>query len=274
MILSPIQLAAMKRQMQEKALSLKMMADLMRLHEVVLKKVEEIKNFVPKEGKRGVPGETPTRQEIVNVMSPLVKTYIDNRLPDTVKSLMPEIEIPEVPTLQEIIKGVEDYIPSKSEIISEVLSKIPPTEISEPIDEESLFDSFLEFLKEKKITVDFIEGLAGRLKHLDNETRRAFQVSGGGVPSLTAGSNITLTRTSDGGYIISSTGSGGLTPITPAGVVNGVNTVFVFSSAPTIIVVDQGRIMQATSANGNINWTGTTTVTLQVAPVDDIVGFA
>lgn len=66
--------------------------------------------------------------------------------------------------------------------------------------------------------------------------------------------------------------AGGVTLQTPTGTVNGVNTVFVFSSAPTAIVVDGGRMMQATSSDGTVNWTGTTTVTLTVAPVFDIFG--
>jgi hypothetical protein len=59
---------------------------------------------------------------------------------------------------------------------------------------------------------------------------------------------------------------------TPTGVVNGSNTVFTFSTAPSIIVVDGGRMMQATSSDGTVNWTGTTVVTLTVAPNFDIFG--
>lgn len=58
-----------------------------------------------------------------------------------------------------------------------------------------------------------------------------------------------------------------------SGSVNGVNTVFVFTTAPSAICVDQGRFMQKVSSDGTVNWTGTTTVTLSVAPIFDIFGF-
>lgn len=57
----------------------------------------------------------------------------------------------------------------------------------------------------------------------------------------------------------------------PTGTVNGTNQVFVWTTAPNVIVVDQGRAMQRVSSDGTINWTivGTTT-TLAVAPTFDI----
>jgi hypothetical protein len=56
------------------------------------------------------------------------------------------------------------------------------------------------------------------------------------------------------------------------GTVNGSNTVFTFAYAPQIIVVDGGKFMQQTSSDGTVNWTGTTTITLTVAPNFDIFG--
>lgn len=58
-----------------------------------------------------------------------------------------------------------------------------------------------------------------------------------------------------------------------SGSVNGVNQTFTFSGAPNVIVVDQGRIMQKVSSDGNTNWSGTTTVVLQVAPNFDIFAY-
>lgn len=59
-----------------------------------------------------------------------------------------------------------------------------------------------------------------------------------------------------------------------SGTVNGVNAVFVWATAPSVIVVDQGRPMQKVSSDGTINWTGTTTTTLAVAPNFDIFASA
>lgn len=59
------------------------------------------------------------------------------------------------------------------------------------------------------------------------------------------------------------------TPV--SGVVDGVNRTFTWSVVPNVICVDQGRNMQrVNNGDGNINWTGTTTTVLQIAPVSDI----
>ena len=66
--------------------------------------------------------------------------------------------------------------------------------------------------------------------------------------------------------------AGGLSPMVPTGDVDGSNTIFTFTTAPSIIVVDQGRAMQKTSSDSTVNWTGTTTITLAIAPNFDIYG--
>ncbi len=58
------------------------------------------------------------------------------------------------------------------------------------------------------------------------------------------------------------------------GVVNGVNQVYTWATAPSVIVVDQGRPMQKVSSDGTVNWTGTTTTTLAIAPNFDIFATA
>lgn len=58
------------------------------------------------------------------------------------------------------------------------------------------------------------------------------------------------------------------------GTVDGSNTIFVFAKAPNVVSVDQGRVMQKVSSDGTVNWTGTTTITLTIAPNFDIFGVA
>lgn len=67
-------------------------------------------------------------------------------------------------------------------------------------------------------------------------------------------------------------GSGGGTILEATGTVNGVNTSFTFTTAPVMLVVD-GVPKQKTSSDGTANWTGTTTVTLLIAPTFDIFGY-
>lgn len=68
-------------------------------------------------------------------------------------------------------------------------------------------------------------------------------------------------------------GSGSVTVLVPTGTVNGVNQTFVFSSAPNVIVLDNGNTMNKVSSDGTVNWTGTTTVVLNQAPNFNIFGF-
>lgn len=55
-----------------------------------------------------------------------------------------------------------------------------------------------------------------------------------------------------------------------AGTPDGSIKVFVWLNAPNSITVDQGRTMQKVSSDGTVNWTGTTTTTLTLAPNFDI----
>lgn len=88
----------------------------------------------------------------------------------------------------------------------------------------------------------------------------------GTVAVLGDGTEITYTAPSGGG-------SSGFQQKT-SGTIDGSNLVFAFASAPSAISVDQGRIMQKVSTDGTVNWTGTTTITLSVAPTFDIFGVA
>lgn len=60
-----------------------------------------------------------------------------------------------------------------------------------------------------------------------------------------------------------------------SGAVNGVNTTFVFSQAPKVIILDNSNIMnkQNIIPDSTVNWTGTTTVVLNQAPNFNIFGF-
>lgn len=60
-----------------------------------------------------------------------------------------------------------------------------------------------------------------------------------------------------------------------SGVVNGVNKVFVWASAPSVIVLDNGTTMNKINIipDLTVNWTGTTTTTLNVAPTFNIFGY-
>ena len=90
--------------------------------------------------------------------------------------------------------------------------------------------------------------------------------------NLIAGTGITLTYSyANGRNDVVITGGGGTSVLTATGTVDGSNNVFTFASAPVIIIVD-GVPRQKTQSDSTANWTGTTTVTLLVAPNSDIYG--
>jgi len=73
--------------------------------------------------------------------------------------------------------------------------------------------------------------------------------------------------------ITTSGGSGFQRPLT--GSVNGTNKTFTWTTAPNVIVTDEGRIFQKLQSDGiTVNWTGTTTTVLTIAPNFDIFSSA
>lgn len=91
----------------------------------------------------------------------------------------------------------------------------------------------------------------------------ALNFKGAGAPTITVGQNgVTNLDFPTGG------GGGGTGYQAPlSGGITGTNT---WTTAPSIIVVDQGKAMQKTNTDGTVNWTGTTTTVLSVTPVFDV----
>ncbi len=67
--------------------------------------------------------------------------------------------------------------------------------------------------------------------------------------------------------------SSAVLPVLSSGSINGVNQDFVFTTAPAVLVVD-GIPRQKTQSDGTENWTGTTSITLAVAPNFDLFALA
>lgn len=93
------------------------------------------------------------------------------------------------------------------------------------------------------------------------------------ISTLIQGTGVTITN-GHGTITISASGSGGGGYQTTSSTVDGNNLIFVFSNAPNAIVVDNGSVLQKISKDGTVNWTGTTTITLAIAPNNDIFAVA
>src|ERR1700733_1295316 len=114
-----------------------------------------------------------------------------------------------------------------------------------------------------------------RMLRIDPTTNRLLvSGTGGGVTQIIAGTNITISPVGGTGAVtINASGGGGSSGFqTPSGALN--QGVFVFSTAPNAIVVDN-TVIQKTQQDGNSNWTGTSTITLTGAfPTFSIYGIA
>lgn len=94
---------------------------------------------------------------------------------------------------------------------------------------------------------------------------------GGGLSTVVHDATLTGNGTTTSPLSVVSGGGTGYQ--VAVGTVNGVNTSFTFAVAPHVISRD-GIVMQKVQSDGTINWTGTTNVTLAVAPNFDVFGLA
>lgn len=155
---------------------------------------------------------------------------------------------------------------------------------------EEVFEKLLQ--AKGKLPLSFIEDLERRFEEVlanvrkrrggDNTmiggpTQLLIKSNGTGISNVAQinfGSNITVTPTGDGTSVdVNASGGGGsFSVMVPTGTVDGSNRSFVFTSAPQLIALDNGNLMNKVSSDGTVNWTGTTSVTLTQAPNSNIYG--
>lgn len=250
----------------------KLSQELVSIHEKFLSKLDEVSFLINKKvgpkgdkgergqkgekgdkGDRGVDGQITNINEVVNIVLSKVKVPRDGI--DGIDGKTP-------------IKGV-DYM-SKDEIDSlkkEIKDSLRQYQDSK--DPEQLLHLFTK--KGKKLSMKHIDGLEQTISAFSNQLGRGYLHGGG--DTVVAGTGVTLTSNSDGTKTISSS----ITSVgyqAPTGTVDGSNKTFVFASAPNVIVVDGGQPIRKTQSDGSVNWTGTTTVTLSIAPTFDVFGLA
>lgn len=157
-------------------------------------------------------------------------------------------------------------------IIAEVLKQLPPYPI---VPEQLLGEDFRNALESLQGDDRLDATAVKNLPELAANTFRGvltatalYSLADVNVAGITAGQSI-LWNGQQWIPFTPASGTGGYQQPT-SGVVNGINTVFVFATAPNILSVDGGRNIQKVSSDGTQNWTGTTNITLSVAPNFDV----
>lgn len=251
---------------------------------------------------KGDPGKDADEQKIIDAVLKELPAIVDSMVPDEesiasrIFAKLPRIVQSLIP-IQEKIEVVDPREQEKK-IVAAVLKKI---KIPEGINEKVLIEKILSQVPRRDeiqkmvdaVAASFVipkgadiarllEALSGhdRLDYNALKNRPGVSTYGkggskhGGGDTIVAGTNITITVNSNGTKTISSTGGSGSGYQTATGTVNGVNTVFTFATAPSVIVVD-GQIFRKTQSDGVVHWTGTTTITLQIiVPFYDIFAVA
>ena len=174
-----------------------------------------------------------------------------------------------VPVVEKVIEKTTEVVVKEQPIVKTEIVKETTIDKSDSGEEIVSKINELPIEADKQIDAKHIKGLP-----IFNGSggRPALQVLSSGVKVGTKTIELNFvgpTVTDTNGRITVTTGSGKLTA---TGTVDGSNTSFTFSSAPSIIFVDDGAPLQQIDQNGDVNWTGTTSVTLTNAPTRSIFG--
>lgn len=223
----------------------------------IQKMYEYVATIEAEPGEKGETGETP----VVDIEAIAKKAA--KLVP------VPEIQVPTV--------DVEAIAKKAAKLIKVPESKTVVTTKIEKADHKEIIDTLVKKIREDKVLgIEHISNFTDGLEQTIRPIRSLAAGFRGGGDVVTAGSNITITTLPSGQKQIASTGGGGGGGSgyqAATGTVDGSNTIFVFATEPTAISVD-GQSLQKTSSDGTVNWTGTTTITLTVAPNRDIFGTA
>jgi len=253
-IASPIQL--LDHEQRKMAMLSQMIADLLKVHNDLFKKVDSVERLI--DTKRGPKGDKPTKEELLSLIVPVAEMVaekvlgvvignsLDNRILQLTEKIYTQYEEKKSKPLtkNDIIGIVKQLTLDKSQITTIVLEKIKAsekveeeTEVEEPIDNTELYKGFIEYLKTNKLDISHINNLDQTIRTLGASQKP--YLHGSGVPSLTAGSGVTLTPKSDGGYVVSSVSSGVGAWTTPPESPDGSNLVFTAGdTAPTDVNAD------------------------------------
>lgn len=214
--------------------------------------------YTPVKGKDYVDGHTPTREELLAIITPLLIT--EKEIWAMIRSQLPtndELRDLVEPLIPYVKDGSDGKTPGKDELaalirpmIDEALAKLPPASTKPTHDE-------------------LVAVMTPLLKNMMAEARKGWFGGGGGGDNVRAGSGISIATNNIGAKVISVTSSGnGFTISTPTGTVDGSNAAFTVLSEPAYIVADGINYF-----NGAGYTYAALTVTMDVAPSQYIRAF-
>lgn len=162
-----------------------------------------------------------------------------------------------------IVSKIAKMVPKSDDIAKEVLKRIPENKASLKVIQEKIE-------LDPEVLMGHLEKLSPKLKdklginEIDKLTKildRRY-IHGGG-DTVTAGTNVTITRNANGDKVINATGGSGITVLAATGTIDDTNTIFTFTSEPTIVVINGASYAATSTVGGTLAWTNVgTTVTL------------
>lgn len=219
----------------------KMMSDLIKLHKSFLDKYDDLVKVVPK-GTKGDKGDMPTIDydlivgRIMKVLPEFIPKAIAGKNADPVD---------EDSIVEKVVKRLPAPKPEKVKPVDEVklaarVRSLIPTQEPTPIDHEKLAGLILDGIKKgKMLKMEHIDGLDNSLKVMNSQL--AGKIYGkdtwarGGGDTVTAGSGVTITNTSDGTKRISAPGGAATQSTDLSSQCNGTNKVFTIPAFTSII---------------------------------------
>lgn len=154
----------------------------------------------------------------------------------------------------------------QAKMVNTIMAKIrQPKDGETPVVDHSQIASVVigKILKDKLLTKDHIGGLTEEIASYRSQMAKGAGYVHGGGDTVTQGSGITITPTSDGRKVISATGSGGTTIKTPSGLVNATNATYGVTGEPVFVIADGITYFEGF---GYAYDSGTNTVTLTIPP--------
>lgn len=162
-----------------------------------------------------------------------------------------------------IVSKIAKMVPKSDDIAKEVLKRIPENKASLKVIQEKIE-------LDPEVLMGHLEKLSPKLKdklginEIDKLTKildRRY-IHGGG-DTVTAGTNVTITRNANGDKVINATGGAAIAVLAAAGDIDDTNTTFTFTSVPTIVVINGASYAATSTVGGTLAWTNVgTTVTL------------